>query len=244
MSQPLSGIIRRRWSDLPKTEYALIMSLADMVDSTTRQWRTTWTDLARRSRWPVRTLKHAGYRLRDARWMQIESTGHGIVITLTPDSGLSLRAAGGQPIAHQKCNPLPTRSAMGCTPVGQPIAPLDNPPYDPPGANAPKRLSVATAKESGGAKDVTGAKGPPLPPFSSEGEKAIKKNGCHPTLSPSERISIEQEINHLRVEINRILDVHYDRRDDDEKAKLKEFKARVDLDCERIGRLPIYRKRT
>ena len=160
--------------------------------------------------------------------MQIESTGHGIVITLTPDSGLSLRASGGQPIAHQKCNPLPTRSAMGCTPVGQPIAPLDSPPYDPPGANAPKRLSVATAKEGGEAKDVTRALDPP-PPLFSEGEKDIRKNGLqHPT--PSQIISTEKEMNTHMQEL-RDIRAQYDSSDDWEpkdKDRCRRLRARIE----------------
>jgi len=249
MSQPLTGVVRRRLHDLSVHEGWFLLALADMVDSHTKEWRESWPKLTvrlgHRNQWCIKRL---AYSLRDHNWLSVKSDGRGVIILLHPERGtptpyrcsvvanqVSQLVANG--VSHLVANRVGQQ-------VANQVAGLDTPPITPSGANAPKRLSVARAKESGGAKDVTETKGPPLPPLSSEAEKAAMKNGHHPTLSPSERISIEQEINHLRVEINRILDVHYDRRDDDEKAKLREFKARVDLDCERIGRLPIYRKRT
>lgn len=248
MSQPLTGIIRRRWGDLPKTEYALILSLADMVDSTTRQWRSTWTDLARRSRWPIRTLTHAGYRLRDARWLQIQSTGRGIVITLTPESGVSFQQFGRQSIADQKGNPLPTSSATHCLPGRQPAAGIDRPPITPLGANAPLTPSVfpgsvSTPKgvldveNNGKPAPLGSAKGPgnPIPPRAGHGPK-------RPRLSTSERISLEKESANLVREIDRVRDKHESAEDwtDREKANVARWKARVDELCTQLGSLRLY----
>ena len=146
MSQPLTGLVRRRLQDLTVHEGWFLMALADMADSVTREWREPWHRLAlrlgHRNKW---CIKRIAYRLRDHHWLSVKSDGRGVVITLHPERGkptpfCSLQVA--NPVSHQVAKPVSQQVANGIgSQVANRVSSIDIPPHTPPGANAPDRPS-------------------------------------------------------------------------------------------------------
>lgn len=253
MSQPLTGVIRRRLKELSVPEGWFLLALADMVDSETRQWRESWHRLALRlGRKHDRKIRQTAYRLRDDGWLTIQSDGRSVLLTLTPERGCRRADSSSAEVGTKGAYQVGTKSAYqigtgSAEEVGTIGATIDSPLNNPLGRNAPvtpSSLSESVSAPMGGDEGSNGMpsplgseKGPgrPIPPKPTPEPKRRR-------LGLSERISFEREIARLTKEIDRVRDRHESNEDWTvrERQNVKRWKLRVDECCLQIDQEPVY----
>ena len=232
MSQPLTGQVRRRLHEISVYEGWFLLALADMVDHHTQEWREPWYRLVRRfgrkNQWRIREV---AYRLRNHGWLSIHSDGRGVIIRIHPNQGRPTVF-----LSDEVATP-------GSNQIATPGSSIDSPPHTPPGANAPRtRSKVKRVVDTIPGGELRGSKSPPSSSRSKANKKAAPGRASNGVLAPSERISLEREIDRLQREIARIRGRDPQDRTEDECLKLRAFKARVDHDLLALGQIPIYQR--
>jgi hypothetical protein len=244
VSQPLTGLVRRRLPDLGGKEAILLFALADMIEKGTREWRDTWAKLGKKvglKKCP-REVRKLAYKLRDRSFIEIRNTGRGILIKLTPESGLKLPTQSG--LKH------PTQSGLKHPTLTPPlIIPPENAPVTQPGSKVESqdihiqggscnRSTRASARAAPLEFEKNGSNPKPKPKAAPPAPTKPKRR----RLSTTELISTEREISRLTKEVDRVRDKHESTEDwsDRERENVKRWKSRVDQLCVTMGAEPLY----
>ena len=235
MSQPLSGQVRilveRVQPRLKVHEGLFLMVLADLIHKDRNSITTDWQEMGKRLGIGSEWLRQIARRLKRRGILTITKRKYGVEISFVQDLLSWHRDRCSQHRSGKFETGVPNTVETGVPNTGL-TAPLTIP------QALPRKDRVSSSDIGSDSHIKEGGKRKCTPPSSDQ------KNGIHHPVSTSQRITLEREIQRLQTEITRIRAKDNEDRTEDERAKLKEFKVRVDLDCEQLGLVPIYRKRT